>query len=89
VRSLIGAFSHGNQVRFHDASGSGYEFLADRVKEIDAINPQVAARLMGAFSRWRKFDSDRQQLMQGELERILTTANLSKDVYEIASKTLA
>ena len=89
VRSLIGAFSHGNQVRFHDASGSGYRFLADRVKEIDAINPQVAARLMGAFSRWRKFDSDRQQLMQGELERILATANLSKDVYEIASKTLA
>jgi aminopeptidase N len=89
VRSLIGAFGHGNQVRFHDADGSGYVFLADRVTEIDAINPQVAARLMGAFSRWRKFDGDRQRLMQAQLERILTTANLSKDVYEIASKTLA
>jgi len=89
VRSLVGAFSHGNPVRFHDADGSGYRFLADRVKEIDAINPQVAARLMGAFSRWRKFDGERQRLMQAELERILATANLSKDVYEIASKTLA
>ena len=89
VRSLIGAFCHGNQVRFHDASGAGYAFLADRVVEIDAINPQVAARLMGSFSRWRKFDADRQQRMQSALERILGTARLSKDVYEIASKTLA
>ncbi|TFH48607.1 MAG: aminopeptidase N [Lysobacterales bacterium] len=89
VRSLIGAFCHGNQVRFHDASGAGYRFLADRVIEIDPMNPQVAARLMGAFSRWRKFDPDRRQLMTSALERILGTAMLSKDVYEIASKTLA
>jgi len=89
VRSLIGAFCHGNQVRFHDAAGAGYRFLADRVIEIDAINPQVAARLMGGYSRWRKFDNRRQQLMKSELERILGTARLSKDVYEIASKTLA
>ena len=89
VRSLIGSFCHGNQVRFHDAGGAGYGFLADRVIEIDAINPQVAARLMGGFSRWRKFDNRRQQLMKSQLERILGTAKLSKDVYEIASKTLA
>ena len=89
VRSLIGSFCHGNQVRFHDAGGAGYGFLADRVIEIDAINPQVAARLMGGFSRWRKFDNRRQQLMKSQLERILGTARLSKDVYEIASKTLA
>jgi aminopeptidase N len=88
VRSLIGTFCHGNQVRFHDAGGAGYEFLAQRVIEIDAINPQVAARLMGGFSRWRKFDDHRQQLMKSQLERILGTARLSKDVYEIASKTL-
>jgi aminopeptidase N len=89
VRSLIGAFCHGNQVRFHDAGGAGYRFLADRVVEIDAINPQVAARLMGSFSRWRKFDVGRRERMQTELERILATTKLSKDVYEIASKTLA
>jgi aminopeptidase N len=89
VRSLIGAFCHGNQIRFHDVGGTGYRFLADRVMEIDAMNPQVAARLMGAFSRWRKFDAARQKLMKSELERILATSRLSKDVYEIASKTLA
>ncbi|MDX1434097.1 MAG: aminopeptidase N C-terminal domain-containing protein, partial [Gammaproteobacteria bacterium] len=89
VRALIGAFCHGNQVRFHDAGGAGYRFLADRVIELDPVNPQVAARLMGAFSRWRKFDAARRDLMKNELERILSTPKLSKDVYEIASKTLA
>ena len=89
VRSLIGAFCHGNQIRFHDASGTGYRFLADRVMELDPMNPQGAARLMGAFSRWRKFDEARQTLMRSELERILATSRLSKDVYEITSKTLA
>ncbi len=88
VRALVGSFCHGNQVRFHDASGAGYRFLADRVMEIDPMNPQVAARLMGAFSRWRKFDVPRQGLMKTELERILGTSRLSKDVYEVASKTL-
>jgi aminopeptidase N len=57
--------------------------------ELDPMNPQVAARLMGAFSRWRKFDGARQTLMKSELERILATSRLSKDVYEITSKTLA
>ena len=89
VRSLVGAFCHGNQARFHDSSGAGYRFLSDRVMQIDAINPQVAARLMGSFSRWRKFDAGRRELMKTELERILATTRLSKDVYEIASKTLA
>jgi len=89
VRALIGAFCNANQVRFHDPSGAGYRFLAERVMAIDAINPQVAARLMGGFSRWRKFDAARQGLMKIELERILATSRLSKDVYEIASKTLA
>ena len=88
VRALIGSFCHGNQARFHQAGGAGYEFLAQQVIAMDAINPQVAARLMGGFSRWRKFDNHRQQLMKSQLERILETARLSKDVYEIASKTL-
>ncbi len=88
VRALIGAFCYGNQVRFHDQGGEGYQFLADRVLELDPLNPQVAARLLGALSRWRQFDKTRQELMQMELERILATPKISRDVYEIASKTL-
>ena len=90
VRALIGAFCNANQVRFHAADGSGYDFLADRVLELDALNPQVAARLLGPLGPWRKFDSGRQQKMKGQLQRILDSEQtLSPDVFEIASKSLA
>ena len=89
VRALIGAFCSGNQLRFNAADGGGYRFLTDRVLALDPINPQVAARLVGAFGQWRRFDEDRQRLMREALKRIVGTDGLSPDVYEIASKTLA
>jgi aminopeptidase N len=89
IRSLIGAFCHANPVRFHAADGAGYEFLADQVIDIDRRNPQIAARLLGSLSRWRKFDPERQALMKSSLERILSTEKLSRDTFEIASKTLS
>ena len=81
-------FSQANPVHFHAADGSGYTFLADQILALNAFNPQIAARLMAAFTRWRKYDPDRQQRMQNQVERILTTPELSPDVYEIASKSL-
>jgi aminopeptidase N len=89
VRSLVGAFAHGNPARFHDPAGDGYRFLADRILELDSLNPQVAARMVSAFSRWRRFDASRQVLMRVELERIQTQAGLSRDVGEIVAKSLA
>ncbi len=89
VRSLVGAFCIGNQVRFHDADGGGYGFLRERVLELDPVNPQIASRLLQAMIRWRRFDADRQTLMRAELEHILGVEALSKDVYEVASKGLA
>jgi aminopeptidase N len=89
VRSLIGAFAHNNPVRFHVATGEGYRFLADQVIRLDAKNPQIAARLLSALSHWRKYDPRRQQLMRDEIERILATPGLSKDSFEIASKSIA
>jgi len=88
VRALIGAFAHGNPARFHDPSGAGYRFLADRVLELDPLNPQVAARMVGALSRWRRFDARRQAMMSSELERIQAQPGLSPDVAEIVSKSL-
>ena len=88
ARSLIGAFSQGNQVRFHEASGAGYRFLADQILRLNAINPQIAARMLTPFSRWRRFDAARQELMKGELTRILALPGLARDVYEIAAKSL-
>jgi len=89
VRALIGAFASGNQVGFHRADGAGYRFLADRVLELDPLNPQVAARILGPMARWRRFDAARQAAMRAQLERVAAKPGLSKDVYEIATKSLA
>ncbi len=88
VRALIGAFAGANAVRFHAADGAGYNFLADRVLELDPVNPQVAARLLAPLGRWRRFDKARQRKIRVQLQRILGRAALSRDVYEIAKKTL-
>ncbi|HET9459612.1 MAG TPA: aminopeptidase N [Sphingomicrobium sp.] len=77
-----------NQWAFHHASGRGYRFLADLIVQADRINPQVAARLVPPLGRWRRFDDRRAALMRAELERIVATPGLSKDVYEQASKSL-
>lgn len=89
VRSLIGAFASGNPQHFHAIDGAGYAFIADRIIELDKLNPQVASRMSGVFSRWKQYDKTRQQLMQQQLQRILDVEGLSKDVFEIASKSLA
>lgn len=88
VRSLIGAFVMGNQLRFHAADGAGYEFLADAVLKMDTLNPQVAARLCGAFETWRRFDEKRQTLIKAQLSRINSAPGLSRNVQEIVEKTL-
>jgi len=88
VRALIGAFAMANPARFHAASGAGYRLLADFILRLDARNPQVAARLTGPLGRWRRYDPARQALMKQALERILGAPKLSRDVYEIAAKSL-
>ena len=88
VRSLIGSFAMGNPVCFHRKDGAGYRFLADRVIELDKSNPQVAARILHAFTRWKRYDSSRRNLMKEQLERIMAYDGLSRDCYEIVSRTL-
>lgn len=88
VRSLVGAFAFGNQRYFNDISGVGYRFLRDEVLAVDKLNPQTAARLLAPLGRWRRFEEDRASLMRAELQAIVDSPKLSKDVYEIASKSL-
>ena len=88
VRSLIGAFAHGNPSGFHDLSGAGYAFLADRVLQLDATNPQLAARMLGPLSRWQRYAPGHQELMCQQLERIWNHKPLSNDVGEIVEKSL-
>ncbi|WP_139557539.1 aminopeptidase N [Methylotetracoccus oryzae] len=89
VRSLIGMFSQANPVNFHARDGRGYEFLADHVIALNALNPQIAARLAGALTQWRRYDEQRAALLRVQLQRIAGTPGISKDVYEVASKGLA
>ena len=72
----------------HHRSGRGYRLLADQVVQLDQLNPQVAARMVGAFNAWRRFDEQRQTMICSELERIGAIEGLSKDVYEIVARNL-
>ena len=87
-RALVNTFAAGNPAAFHNKDGSGYAFIADQVIELDARNPQVAARLAGSFNTWRRHDDARQALMKAQLERIQAEAK-SKDTKEIVGRALA
>ena len=86
-RALVGAFSV-NQRWFHRADGAGYALLADQIIALDPINPQTAAKMVPPLGRWQRFDETRQIEMRRQLQRIVDTPGLSKDVYEQASKSL-
>jgi aminopeptidase N len=88
LRSLAGTFG-ANHWAFHSPEGRGYAFLADMIIAADKLNPQAAARLVTPFGRWRRFEPKRTQLMRQALERIVAVPDLSKDVFEQASKSLA
>ena len=89
VRSLIGTFCQSNPVNFHATDGGGYGFLGDRIIALDAINPQIASRMVGSLTQWRRYDQTRQKLMCEQLQRLAAAEGISKDVYEVASKSLA
>ena len=89
VRALVGAFAGQNLINFHAADGSGYRFLADLVIELNGFNPQIASRQLAPLTRWRKYDAARQALMKAELVRIRDSGELSSDVFEVVSKSLA
>jgi aminopeptidase N len=87
LRSVASVFS-GNVRAFHAADGSGYELIGDIVAKVDPLNPQVASRLAGSFSTWRKFDEGRQELMKAQLKRFRDLPNVSKDTFEVAKRSL-
>jgi len=89
VRALIGAFSQANPLHFHAADGQGYQFLADQIIALNTLNPQLASRMINALTSWRRYDESRQALMTAQLQRIMSTEAISKDVYEVAGKSLA
>jgi aminopeptidase N len=88
VRALLGAFCSSNPVCFHDTSGEGYRLLGHYVEQLNELNPQIAARLLSPLTRWHRFGAPAQALMKAELERLSQLPHLSRDVYELVSKSL-
>lgn len=88
IRSLVSAFCNNNPINFHADQGVGYEFLVDQIIHLNSQNPQMASRLLTPLTKWKKYNPARQQLMKAQLERILAEPKLSKDVFEVVSKSL-
>ena len=89
LRALVASFSQANPSAFHDPSGAGYRFLADQILSVDRFNPMVAARLIEPLGGFRRYKPELAALMKAELERVVATEGLSKNVYELASRALA
>ena len=88
VRALLVNFATQNPLQFNRPDGAGFAFVAERVKALDPINPQVAARLLGAFRSWRALESGRRREAKMTLAALARTKGLSRDVYEIATRML-
>ncbi|WP_244631060.1 aminopeptidase N [Aureimonas sp. ME7] len=89
ARALIGGFATGNQRIFHAADGSGYRWVAEQLAELDQLNPQTAARLATAFRSWRSFEPTRQSEARAALQALASQPNLSRDLTDILTRTLA
>ncbi len=87
VRSLVGAFGV-NQAQFHRADGAGYALYTDTIVALDPLNASTAAKFVPPLGRWARFDEKRQAMMKAQLERLIATPGISKDVFEQASKSL-
>jgi aminopeptidase N len=88
VRALIGSFASGNQTQFNRLDGEGFRFVADIAAEIDQRNPQVAARLLGAFKSWQALEPRRRALAGEALRGLASRSPLSRDVSDIVQRAL-
>ncbi|WP_160154042.1 aminopeptidase N [Microbulbifer sp. ALW1] len=88
VRAVIGGFAMRNFAQFHKEDGSGFEFLAEQVIALDKLNPQISARLVTPLTRWKKYRTQDSVLMHAALQKISDSGELSRDLYEVVSKSL-
>jgi len=89
LRAVIAAFCGMNAINFHVADGEGYRFLTDQIVKLNASNPQMASRLLNPLTKWKKYPPEVQTRMREALQRVMAQQNLSKDVFEVVSKSLA
>jgi aminopeptidase N len=89
IRALVGSFAAANQVQFNRIDGAGYDLVADVVLGLDGKNPQTAARILVSFRSWRALEEKRRVAAERTLRRVAATPNLSRDVTDIVTRTLA
>jgi aminopeptidase N len=89
ARSVIFALCNANPGAFHRSDAAGYVFWSERVIEIDAFNPQVAARLARALDRWKKLAEPYRSAARESIARVAAKPNLSNDVREVITRALA
>jgi aminopeptidase N len=85
VQSLLGAFVRANPSGFHRPDGEGYRFLAERLVQLDALNPQVAARLATAFNGWQRLEPGRREAARMVIEDLADREGLSRNLREIVA----
>lgn len=88
VYALIGGFTAGNPSAFHDKDGSGYKFLADTIIDLNDINAKTATNLAKRFTQFKRYDSERQDLMVEQMQRIMALPTLDIGIKEIIGKAL-
>jgi aminopeptidase N len=89
ARSVISSYCQANPAGFHRLDAAGYQFWSDRVLELDAINPQVAARLARALDRWSKLAEPYRTNARQAIARVAAKSGLSKDTHEVVTRALA
>jgi aminopeptidase N len=89
ARSVIFSYCSGNPGAFHRADAAGYVFWSERVLELDAINPQVAARLARALDRWSRLAEPYRSAAREAIARVAAKTDLSNDVREVVSRALS
>lgn len=88
VRALIGQFANNNPVQFHRKDGQGYALVCNQVRELDVLNPQIASRLLGAFSTWHRLEPALRAQVKQALGSLKAQGGLSPDVFETVDKLL-
>jgi aminopeptidase N len=88
ARAVLGVWAQANPSGFHRADGAGYRLLADQLKQLDALNPQVAARVATAFNGWRQLEPVRREAAHAALAELLASGKLSENLSDIVQRAL-
>jgi aminopeptidase N len=88
ARAVLGSFANSNPSGFHRTDGAGYRFFAERLMQLDALNPQISARLATAFNGWQRLEPVRREAARASLEKLAKHEGLSRNLNEIIGNVL-